>query len=134
RPAARPTSGPTRPCSTPTWEPEMVLLELEAVTAGYGGGDILRQLDLRVAEGSVACIVGPNGAGKSTVLRLVSGLLRPRTGDVRLRGRSISGLSPRAILGLGVVQVPQERSLFPTLTVERNVRLGGYVLGDRRLV
>jgi len=112
----------------------MVLLELEAVTAGYGGGDILRQLDLRVAEGSVACIVGPNGAGKSTVLRLVSGLLRPRTGDVRLRGRSISGLSPRAILGLGVVQVPQERSLFPTLTVERNVRLGGYVLGDRRLV
>jgi len=110
------------------------LLELEAVCAGYGGSDVLRELDLRVAAGSVTCIVGPNGAGKSTVLRLVSGLLRAREGDVRFDGRSIRGWSPRAILDLGIVQVPQERSLFPTMTVEENVRLGGYRLHDRSLV
>ncbi len=110
------------------------LLELESVTAGYGGADILRQLDLRVAAGGVTCIVGPNGAGKSTVLRVVSGLLCPRLGDVRFEGSSIRGASPRAILERGIVQVPQERSLFPTMTVEENVRLGGYSLRDGALV
>jgi ABC-type branched-subunit amino acid transport system ATPase component len=104
------------------------------VTAGYGGSDILRELDLRVADGGITCIVGPNGAGKSTVLRVVSGLLRPRLGDVRFRGLSIRRLRPRAILDLGIVQVPQERSLFPTMSVEENVRLGGYSLRDRGLV
>jgi branched-chain amino acid transport system ATP-binding protein len=110
------------------------VLELEAVTAGYGGGDVLRNLDLRVEAGGVTCIVGPNGAGKSTVLRVISGLLRPSRGDVRYRGRSIRGARPRAILGLGIVQVPQDRSLFATMTVRENVRLGGYSLRDRTLV
>ena len=110
------------------------LLELDGVTAGYGGSDILRELDLRATAGAITCVVGPNGAGKSTVLRVVSGLLRPRLGDVRFEGASIRGLSPRAILDLGIVQVPQERSLFPTMSVEENVRLGGYSLRDRALV
>ncbi|TME14567.1 MAG: ATP-binding cassette domain-containing protein, partial [Chloroflexi bacterium] len=91
------------------------LLQLQGVTAGYGGGDILHELDLTVEEGGVTCIVGPNGAGKSTVLRVVSGLLRPRLGMVRFRGASIAGLSPRTILQRGIVQVPQERSLFATM-------------------
>jgi ABC-type branched-subunit amino acid transport system ATPase component len=112
----------------------IALLELDGVTAGYGGSDILRGIDLRVAAGAITCVVGPNGAGKSTVLRVVSGLLRPRRGDVRFDGASIRGLSPRAILDLGIVQVPQERSLFPTMSVEENVRLGGYSLRDRALV
>ncbi len=110
------------------------LLELTSVTAGYGASDILRELDIRVAEGGVTCIVGPNGAGKSTVLRLVSGLIRARQGDVLFAGRSIRGASPRAILERGIVQVPQERSLFPTMSVEENVRLGGFRLRDRSLV
>lgn len=110
------------------------LLELSGVRAGYGGGDILHGVDLSVEEGSLTCIVGPNGAGKSTVLRVVSGLLKPSAGTVRFRGESIAGHSPRAILGKGIVQVPQERSLFPTMTVWENVRLGAYSLRDRRLV
>ena len=110
------------------------LLELEGVTAGYGGGDILRGLDLAIEEGAVTCIVGPNGAGKSTILRVISGLLRPRLGSVRFGGRAIAGLSPRAILQLGIVQVPQERSLFPTMTVWENVRMGAYTVHDRGLV
>jgi branched-chain amino acid transport system ATP-binding protein len=110
------------------------LLQLEGVTAGYGGGDILHELDLTVDEGAVTCIVGPNGAGKSTVLRVISGLLRPRLGSVRFRGRSIAGLRPRVILDRGIVQVPQERSLFPTMTVWENVRLGAYTVRDRKLI
>jgi branched-chain amino acid transport system ATP-binding protein len=109
------------------------ILELEGVFAGYGGGDILRGVDLVVDEGSITCLVGPNGAGKSTVLKLVSGLLAPRAGTVRFRGRSIGGLSPRSVLKLGIVQVPQDRSLFPTMTVRENVRLGGFMLADRAL-
>jgi len=110
------------------------LLELEGVTAGYGGGDILHELDLDVEEGGITCIVGPNGAGKSTVLRVVSGLLHPRLGRIRFRGSSIVGLSTQTILRRGIVQVPQERSLFPTMTVWENVRLGAYTVSDRALV
>jgi branched-chain amino acid transport system ATP-binding protein len=110
------------------------LLELTGVTAGYGGGDVLRGLDLRVEARSITCVVGPNGAGKSTVLRVVSGLLKPRAGEIRFDGVPIHGRSPRAVLTLGVVQVAQERSLFPTMTVGENVRLGGYSLRDRALV
>jgi branched-chain amino acid transport system ATP-binding protein len=110
------------------------LLELEGLAAGYGGGDILLGIDLTVQEGSLTCIVGPNGAGKSTLLRVVSGLLHPSRGALRFRGESIAGLSPRAILKKGIVQVPQERSLFPTMTVWENVRLGAYTVRDRGLV
>jgi len=110
------------------------LLELVAVRAGYGGGDILQGVDLTVDEGSLTCIVGPNGAGKSTILRVVSGLLRPSAGTVRFAGESLAGKSPRTILARGIVQVPQERSLFPTMTVWENVRLGAYSLRDRSLV
>jgi branched-chain amino acid transport system ATP-binding protein len=110
------------------------LLELQGLVAGYGGGDILLGIDLNVDEGSLTCIVGPNGAGKSTLLRVVSGLLRPTRGSVKFRRESIATLSPRAILGRGIVQVPQERSLFPTMTVWENVRLGAYTVRDRALI
>ena len=118
-----------------TWGPEMgTILELAGVRAGYGGGDILQGVDLSVDEGSLTCIVGPNGAGKSTVLRVISGLLRPTAGTVRFRGDSLAGRSPRSILARGIVQVPQERSLFPTMSVWENVRLGAFSVRDRRLV
>lgn len=109
------------------------LLELDGVTAGYGGGDVLHDVNLTIEEGGITCVVGPNGAGKSTILRLVSGLIRPRLGGVRFRGESIAGLSPRQILKRGIVQVPQERSLFPTMTVWENVRIGAYTISDRGL-
>jgi branched-chain amino acid transport system ATP-binding protein len=110
------------------------LLELDNVTAGYGGGDVLHDVTLAIQEGGITCVVGPNGAGKSTILRLVSGLIRPRLGALRFRGESIAALTPRQILKLGIVQVPQERSLFPTMTVWENVRMGAYTLSDRALI
>jgi branched-chain amino acid transport system ATP-binding protein len=79
----------------------------------------------------ITCVVGPNGAGKSTVLRTVSGLLRPRTGSITLDGVEIGGWSPSAILRQGVVHVPQERSLFPSMTVWENLLMGAYTIRDR---
>ena len=105
---------------------------LRGVYAGYGGGDVLQGVDLRVEESSVTCIVGPNGAGKSTVLRVVSGLLNPRQGEVELAGSSVCGRDPAEILSLGVVQVPQSQGLFPNLTVRENVLMGAVVIRRRR--
>ena len=111
------------------------MLRLSEVVAGYGSGDVLKGVDLDVDSGAVACIVGPNGAGKSTVLRTVSGVLRPRLGTVALEGKPIVGLTPAAILGLGISQVPQSNGLFPGITVRENVLMGAYIARrDRALV
>jgi branched-chain amino acid transport system ATP-binding protein len=112
----------------------VTLLALTDVYAGYGGGDVLQGLDLEVEPGSTTCIVGPNGAGKSTVLRVVSGLLVPRRGEVVFDGDRIGGHDPAAILERGVVQVPQSQGLFPNLTVRENVLMGAYVIRRRRRV
>ncbi len=111
-----------------------MLLKLTNVVAGYGGGDVLQGVNLGVEQGTITCIVGPNGAGKSTVLRVVSGLLKPRAGEVSFNGRSIVGMNPRQILALGIVQVAQNHSLFPAMSVRENVRLGAYMVHDRALV
>jgi ABC-type branched-subunit amino acid transport system ATPase component len=116
--------------TTPT-EPA---LAMDGVVAGYGGGDVLRDVSFAVPAGSITCIVGPNGAGKSTVMRVISGLLRPRLGTVTLRGESLVGKSPRQILKLGVVQVSQNHSLFKDMTVSENIDLGGYLISDRATV
>jgi ABC-type branched-subunit amino acid transport system ATPase component len=112
-------------------EPALVM---EGVTAGYGGGDVLRDLSFVVPEGEITCVVGPNGAGKSTVMRVISGLLKPRLGTVTLRGEKLNGKSPRQILKLGVVQVPQNHSLFKDMTVKENIDLGGYTISNRATV
>jgi ABC-type branched-subunit amino acid transport system ATPase component len=111
-----------------------MLLKLHNVYAGYEGGDVLKGISLEVEQGTTTCIIGPNGAGKSTLLRVLSGLLNPRLGEISFDGRSIAGLTPRQILALGIVQVPQSHSLFPRMTVQQNVRLGGYMLRDGALV
>ena len=113
----------------------MTLLSLRDVYAGYGGGDVLQGLDLEVERGAATCIVGPNGAGKSTVLRALSGLLKPRRGSITLHGDEIARRSPREILELGIVQVPQSNGIFPSMTVRENVLMGGYpIRRDRALL
>src|SRR5438309_371817 len=111
-----------------------MILELHDVFAGYDGGDVLKGLDLVVEQGSLTCIVGPNGAGKSTVLRAISGLLKPRKGSITFAGQPITGLTPRQVLSRGIVQVPQNHSLFNDMSVRENVRLGAYMLNDQSLV
>ena len=107
------------------------MLKLMNIFAGYGGGDVLKGVDLVVERESLTCIVGPNGAGKSTVLRVISGLLKPSRGTITFNGRSISGMSAPHILKLGIAQIPQEHSLFPNMTVQENMELGGLLLQDR---
>jgi branched-chain amino acid transport system ATP-binding protein len=110
----------------------LAILALHGIFAGYGQADIVRGIDLELEEGTITCVVGPNGAGKSTVLKTLSGLLRPRLGTIILNGQEIGGRSPRQVLRAGIVHVPQERSLFPLMTVFENVLLGAHVSGDGR--
>lgn len=109
-------------------------LVLDGIVAGYGGGDVLRGVSFEVPKGEITCVVGPNGAGKSTVMKVISGLLRPRQGTVTLAGERLTGKSPRRILDAGVVQVPQNHSLFTDMTVAENLDLGAYTVRDRAAV
>ena len=115
----------------PLSEPALVI---EGLVSGYGGGDVLHDVSLIVPEGGVTCVVGPNGAGKSTLLATISGLLRPRRGSITFRGESLVGKSPRQILDMGLVYVPQNHSLFRDMTVRENIELGGYTVRDRAVL
>jgi ABC-type branched-subunit amino acid transport system ATPase component len=109
------------------------LLDIEDLFAGYATGvDILQGLSLSVERGSVTVVIGPNGAGKSTLLRTVFGLLKPQRGRIRFDGQTIDGREPAAVKALGVGYVPQEINVFPLLTVEENLRMGGWILRHDR--
>ncbi len=117
--------------TSPHSEPALVV---EDLVSGYGGGDVLHDVSLTVAEGGITCVVGPNGAGKSTLLATISGLLRPKRGRITFRGESLVGKSPRQVLDLGLVHVPQNHSLFRDMTVRENIELGGYTVRDRSVL
>jgi branched-chain amino acid transport system ATP-binding protein len=109
----------------------MSLLELRSVRAGYGNGpDILTDVSIDVEAGGTYVVIGPNGAGKSTMLKLISGLLRPRDGTVIFDGTDIGGRRPDQILDAGICFVPQDRTVFPEMTVKENLVMGGYLLRD----
>ena len=109
-----------------------MLLEIKHVSAGYGAGpNILNGVSLAIERGKTYCIIGPNGAGKSTLLRTICGLVRPRSGAIELAGERIDGLRPDQILARGICFVPQDRSLFPDMSVAENLQMGGYTLRDR---
>jgi ABC-type branched-subunit amino acid transport system ATPase component len=110
------------------------LLELEGIRAGYAQADVLQGLDLRVEEHEVVCVIGPNGAGKSTVFNVIYGFVPVRAGRILFRGEDVTGSSPRGMLHRGITIVPQERSLFPQMTVIENLELGMYLVRDRRRV
>ncbi len=108
------------------------LLEVRDVVAGYGNGPaILNGASLSVQASKVHCIIGPNGAGKSTLLKAIVGMLRLREGDVLFKGKSLKGLRPDQVLRMGICFVPQERALFPRMTVRENLRMGGFSMADK---
>ena len=109
----------------------MTMLTFENVYAGYGGGDVLKGVELTVPGGSITCVVGPNGAGKSTLLKVVSGLIHPREGRVTFGGTDLTRADPRRIIRAGIVQVIQARGIFPQMSVQENVEIGAYLLKDR---
>jgi branched-chain amino acid transport system ATP-binding protein len=106
------------------------LLELRDVHTYYGQIHALKGVSLTVNEGEVVTLIGSNGAGKSTTLRTISGLLRPRHGEVLLEGRSMAQIAPHRIVRAGIGHVPEGRGVFPALTVMENLEMGAYLLNS----
>jgi ABC-type branched-subunit amino acid transport system ATPase component len=108
-------------------------LNVCAITAGYGGLPILRDVSASVARGEVVSVIGPNGAGKSTLLKTIVGVLEPMTGEITLDGRRLHGLRADEVARRGVGYVPQVRDVFESLTVKENLEMGGYLLPRRTI-
>lgn len=106
------------------------LLELRDIHTYYGQIHALKGISLTVNEGEIVTLIGSNGAGKSTTLRTISGLLRPRQGEVLLQGQSMAQVPPHKIVHAGIGHVPEGRGIFPVLTVLENLEMGGYLLND----
>ncbi len=108
------------------------MLCVDRIEARYGDVQVLREISLEVNEGEIISMVGANGAGKTTTINLLSGLLRPVSGEVRFLGERIDLLSPHQIVGRGLVQVPEGRQIFPSLSVLENLEMGAYLHHARR--
>jgi branched-chain amino acid transport system ATP-binding protein len=102
------------------------LLAISGLAAGYGATEVLRDIDLAVIPGEIVAILGANGAGKSTLNRTISGVLRATRGTIHFAGSAIERETPAAIVGRGLIHVPEGRCVFPDLTVGENLDLGGY--------
>ena len=108
------------------------MLELRSVTAGYGAFTALWDVSLRVNTGEAVAVVGPNGAGKTTLMRVISGLIAPRAGDLTFEGAPIGGRPAYEIVGHGIAHVPEGRRIFPALTVADNLKMGAFLPGARK--
>ncbi|MGB8181859.1 MAG: ABC transporter ATP-binding protein [Stellaceae bacterium] len=108
------------------------LLTLDGVNAGYGSFAALFDISLDVEHGEAVGVVGPNGAGKTTLMRVISGLLPPQSGRILLEGESLAGAPAYRVVAAGIAHVPENRRLFPRLTVEENLRMGAYLPAARR--
>jgi branched-chain amino acid transport system ATP-binding protein len=103
-----------------------MLVRVEGLHAGYGLTSVLRDVNIEAQAGEAIAVIGPNGAGKTTLLKSMIGMLRPSSGRVQFEGRRVNGLRAFQMARLGLVYVPAERELFPTMTVLENLELGAY--------
>ena len=103
------------------------MLSLSAVSAGYGSFQALFGISLEVPQGEAVGVIGPNGAGKTTLMRVISGLLPLRDGAMTLEGRPVGGLPAHRMVEQGIAHVPENRRLFPRLSVEDNLRIGAFI-------
>jgi len=108
----------------------MTLLSAQGMTGGYGGMDILKGVQLAVDAGEIVVIVGPNGAGKSTAMKAIFGLVHLREGSVVFDGDTITNAQPERLVRVGLGYVPQERNIFPNLSVHENLEMGAYIRRD----
>ena len=103
-------------------------LVVQEIVAGYGAHDeVLKRVYLSVAEHEFVVLIGPNGAGKSTLLKTIAGHIRPRSGQIDFSGQAIQGRRPREVARCGIAFVPQEANVFPSLSIEENLEMGGYL-------
>jgi len=109
------------------------MLEMKNVCTSYGRIPMLRDLNLKIDEGEVVCVLGSNGAGKSTVLKTIMGLVQPDEGDIYFKGKKISSFPPHQIIPLGMAMV-QAESFFPKMNVETNLQMGAYFEKDQKVI
>ncbi len=102
------------------------MLDLKGVNAGYGSFQALFDISLNVKAGEAVAVIGPNGAGKTTLMRVISGMTEPFSGNMEMEGKSLSSFPPHQIVELGIAHVPENRRLFPGMTVEDNLKLGSF--------
>jgi branched-chain amino acid transport system ATP-binding protein len=107
------------------------VLEIADLVTAYGKIEALRGVSLAVAQGSITCLLGPNGAGKTTLMMTATGLLKPRRGSIRFAGVELAGRAPHDIVARGVALVPENRLVFPTMTVTDNLAAGAYQRRDK---
>ncbi|NBS55552.1 MAG: ABC transporter ATP-binding protein [Betaproteobacteria bacterium] len=107
------------------------MLRVDAVSAGYDGFQALFGVSLEVSAGESVAVIGPNGAGKTTLLRAISKLIDVTGGDIAMEGRSLKAVPAYEVIGRGIAQVPEHRRLFPRLTVEENLKMGGFLPSAR---
>jgi branched-chain amino acid transport system ATP-binding protein len=110
----------------------MALLEIDGIHVFYDNIEALKGVSIKVERGQIVTLVGANGAGKTTTLRAVSGLLRPRSGEIRFDGGSLRDVPPHVIAAMGVLQVPEGRRIFARLTVAENLMMGAFARRDRK--
>jgi len=103
------------------------MLELTSVDAGYGGFQALFGINLEVGAGEAVGVIGPNGAGKTTLMRVISGLIRPINGSIRMENTDVVAAPAHRIVGLGIAHVPENRRLFPRLSVDDNLKMGAFI-------
>src|SRR5438105_15223421 len=103
------------------------MLELKSVDAGYGSFQALFGVSLEVKAGEAVGVIGPNGAGKTTLMRVISGLIRPSRGSITMEGIDVVATPSHMIVSLGIAHVPENRRLFPQLTVDDNLKMGAFM-------
>ena len=112
----------------------MALLEIDDIHVYYDNIEALKGVTIKVEAQQIVTLVGANGAGKTTTLRAISGLLHPRSGDIRLEDESLADIAPHEIAAMGVLQVPEGRRIFARLTIEENLAMGAFARRDREAV
>ena len=110
------------------------MLDISGLATAYGKIEALKGVDLHVEGGRITCLLGPNGAGKTTLMMTIAGILQPRRGSIRLEGKELVGLSPAKIVAQGVALVPENRLVFPQMSVRENLLAGAYQRSDKAAV
>jgi len=110
------------------------MLEIKNLTVSYGAISALHGISLSVQSGSIVTLIGSNGAGKTTTLKTISGLLKPKSGEIFYNGKNIAGLPPHEIVARGLSHVPEGRMIFSNLTVLENLQMGAYLVRDKKVV
>jgi ABC-type branched-subunit amino acid transport system ATPase component len=104
------------------------MLSIDSITAGYAEENIINEVSLQVDEGEIVTIIGPNGCGKSTLMKSIFGLTKIRGGTIQFKGQDVTGMRPDELVHRGLSYVPQERNVFPALTVKENLEMGGIIV------